>query len=159
MLLVCNLRAHLPRPAVKRLFPDPSASMNRLAAAVATLSMTLAAAPAHAQQSAITENDAGAKERAVEVEPQDPAARGGVQSAWPGLHRREQLHRGRRRHSAQPYPLSGLADAARDAGNEVLRTSHSQAPDRGTSLVRLRNWPEMQAFPQRVRWQELDKRS
>jgi outer membrane receptor for ferrienterochelin and colicins len=48
---------------VKRVFSNPSMHMNVLAAAVAaTLSVTLAAAPAHAEQSAITRNDGAAKD-------------------------------------------------------------------------------------------------
>jgi outer membrane receptor protein involved in Fe transport len=48
---------------VKRDFPHPSLHLNVLAAAVAaTLSLTLAAAPAHAQQSAIGKNDDATKD-------------------------------------------------------------------------------------------------
>jgi hypothetical protein len=40
-----------------------------------------------------------------------------------------------------------------DAGVEI---GHGQALDLSASLVGLRNWPEVQAFPQRVKTQELD---
>jgi hypothetical protein len=43
-----------------------------------------------------------------------------------------------------------LQDAAVEIG-------HSQALDLSASLVGLRNWPEVQAFPQRVQAQELDQ--
>lgn len=42
-----------------------------------------------------------------------------------------------------------LEDAAIEIG-------HGQALDLSASLVGLRNWPEVQAFPQRVQAQELD---
>lgn len=43
-----------------------------------------------------------------------------------------------------------LEDAAVEIG-------HSQALDLSASLVGLRNWSEVQAFPQRVQAQELDE--
>lgn len=40
--------------------------------------------------------------------------------------------------------------------NASIVIGHSQALDLSASLVGLRNWPEVQAFPQKVRSQELD---
>jgi hypothetical protein len=37
-----------------------------------------------------------------------------------------------------------------------IAIGHSQALDLSASLVGLRNWPEVQTFPQRVRSQDLD---